>query len=199
MTTDGAFMFVLHAHMPYARMHGRWPHGEEWVLEAAAETYLPLLSALTDLADEGVPFRITITLTPVLQEQLTDPYMLDQLRAYIADLRRPRAIGHRAVRARRRCAPRAPGALLRRASRMAARSVRATLRRRHHRRVPRAAGAWLRRRGYERGDARLSAAVRARLIDRGAGAPGCADVPPQLRASATLVLASGMRVPAGYR
>ena len=80
-------MFVLHAHIPYARMHGRWPHGEEWVLEAAAETYLPLLSALHDLADEGVPYRITITLTPVLQEQLTDPYMIEQLRAYVADLR----------------------------------------------------------------------------------------------------------------
>ena len=85
--SDVAFMFVLHAHMPYARMHGRWPHGEEWVHEAAAETYLPLLSALHDLADEGVPYRITISLTPVLQEQLTDRYMLENLDAYIVDLR----------------------------------------------------------------------------------------------------------------
>jgi 1,4-alpha-glucan branching enzyme len=85
--TDGSFMFVLHAHIPYARMHGRWPHGEEWVHEAATETYLPLVSMLHDLADEGVPYRITITLTPVLQEQLADPYMLSNLDTYIVDLR----------------------------------------------------------------------------------------------------------------
>jgi 1,4-alpha-glucan branching enzyme len=83
----GSFTFVLHAHIPYARMHGRWPHGEEWVHEAATETYLPLLSALHDLSDEGVPYRITISLTPVLQEQLADPYMLANLNAYIIDLR----------------------------------------------------------------------------------------------------------------
>ena len=33
---------------------GRWPHGEEWIHEAATDTYLPLLAALHDLADEGV-------------------------------------------------------------------------------------------------------------------------------------------------
>ena len=45
----GAFNFVLHSHLPYARMAGRWPHGEEWIHEAATETYLPLLQALYDL------------------------------------------------------------------------------------------------------------------------------------------------------
>ena len=32
-TTEGlgAFTFVLHTHLPYARMAGRWPHGEEWI------------------------------------------------------------------------------------------------------------------------------------------------------------------------
>jgi len=44
----GAFTFVLHSHLPYCRQAGRWPHGEEWLHEALAETYLPLLMALYD-------------------------------------------------------------------------------------------------------------------------------------------------------
>ena len=35
----GGFTFVLHSHLPYARQAGMWPHGEEWVHEAIAETY----------------------------------------------------------------------------------------------------------------------------------------------------------------
>ncbi len=69
----GAFTFVLHSHLPYCRRAGVWPHGEEWIHEAAAETYVPLLNALYDLRDEGVPYRLTIGITPVLADQLADP------------------------------------------------------------------------------------------------------------------------------
>jgi 1,4-alpha-glucan branching enzyme len=68
----GAFQFVLHSHLPYCRMAGRWPHGEEWIHEALAETYLPLLDALYDLLEQGVAARLTVSLTPVLVEQLAD-------------------------------------------------------------------------------------------------------------------------------
>jgi 1,4-alpha-glucan branching enzyme len=62
MSAIGAFTFVLHSHLPYARLAGRWPHGEEWIHEAASETYIPLLNALYDLRDEGVRYKITIGL-----------------------------------------------------------------------------------------------------------------------------------------
>ena len=54
---SGAFTFVLHSHLPYARQAGMWPHGEEWVHEAIAETYVPLLDALNDLGEEGVNYQ----------------------------------------------------------------------------------------------------------------------------------------------
>ncbi|MGC4191923.1 MAG: DUF1957 domain-containing protein [Thermomicrobiales bacterium] len=73
MTKSGAFTFVLHSHLPYARQAGFWPHGEEWVHEAIAETYVPLWDALHDLAEEGVDYRITVSVTPILAEQLADP------------------------------------------------------------------------------------------------------------------------------
>jgi len=68
----GSFSFVFHSHIPYARQAGRWPHGEEWLHEAAAETYIPLLNALNDLKERGVRARLTISLTPILVEQLAD-------------------------------------------------------------------------------------------------------------------------------
>ena len=83
MTPIGAFTFVLHSHMPYARLAGRWPHGEEWVHEAIAETYLPLLNALHDLLDEGIDFALTIGVTPILAEQLADADILDHFEIYI--------------------------------------------------------------------------------------------------------------------
>jgi 1,4-alpha-glucan branching enzyme len=72
LPTAGSFSFVFHSHIPYARQAGRWPHGEEWLHEAAAETYIPLLNALNDLKERGVQARLTISLTPILVEQLAD-------------------------------------------------------------------------------------------------------------------------------
>ncbi len=83
MAKQGAFTFVLHSHIPYCRSAGRWPHGEEWIHEAAAETYIPLLRALHDLRNQGVPFGLTIGLTPVLVEQLRDPLINEHLREYL--------------------------------------------------------------------------------------------------------------------
>jgi 1,4-alpha-glucan branching enzyme len=94
--TSEAFALVLHSHLPYARGAGRWPHGEEWVHEAILGTYLPILSLLHDLRAEGVPYRMTIGLTPTLLEQLADPdidrrfieYVDDQIKRADQDVRR---------------------------------------------------------------------------------------------------------------
>lgn len=81
-SAQGAFTFVLHSHLPYARQAGMWPHGEEWVHEAIAETYVPLWSALYDLADEGVDYKITVSVTPILAEQLADPLIIEHYLTY---------------------------------------------------------------------------------------------------------------------
>ena len=59
----GALALVLHSHMPYVEGFGTWPFGEEWLWEAVACVYLPLLELL-----DGAP--VTIGLTPVLCDQL---------------------------------------------------------------------------------------------------------------------------------
>jgi 1,4-alpha-glucan branching enzyme len=79
----GAFTFVLHSHLPYARLAGRWPHGEEWIHEAASETYIPLLQTLYDLKEDGIKFKITIGITPILGEQLADALVLEHFDQYL--------------------------------------------------------------------------------------------------------------------
>lgn len=59
----GALALVLHSHMPYVEGFGTWPFGEEWLWEAVACVYLPLLDLL-----DGAP--VTVGLTPVLCDQL---------------------------------------------------------------------------------------------------------------------------------
>jgi 1,4-alpha-glucan branching enzyme len=59
----GALALVLHSHMPYVEGFGTWPFGEEWLWEAVATVYLPLLDLL-----DGAP--VTLGLTPVLCDQL---------------------------------------------------------------------------------------------------------------------------------
>jgi 1,4-alpha-glucan branching enzyme len=49
--------------MPYVEGFGTWPFGEEWLWEALATVYLPLLSILRDQP-------VTLGLTPVLCDQL---------------------------------------------------------------------------------------------------------------------------------
>ena len=48
----GELAIVLHTHMPYVEGFGTWPFGEEWLWEAMATSYLPLLDVL-DAAPGG--------------------------------------------------------------------------------------------------------------------------------------------------
>jgi 1,4-alpha-glucan branching enzyme len=60
---SGRLSIVLHTHMPYVEGFGTWPFGEEWLWEAVATVYLPLLDVVRDRP-------VTVGLTPVLCDQL---------------------------------------------------------------------------------------------------------------------------------
>ena len=79
----GYFTFVLHSHLPYVQGHGGWPHGTDWLYEAACETYLPLLRVFRELADDGVDAKVTVGISPILAEQLADPAFPAGLLEYI--------------------------------------------------------------------------------------------------------------------
>ena len=78
----GALAIVLHTHMPYVEGFGTWPFGEEWLWEAIAGSYLPLL----ELLDGGTP--LTLSLTPVLCDQLEAPGLTERFSAFVREVRR---------------------------------------------------------------------------------------------------------------
>jgi 1,4-alpha-glucan branching enzyme len=73
---------VLHTHMPYVEGFGTWPFGEEWLWEAIVGSYLPLL----ELLDAGAP--LTVSLTPVLCDQLEAPAVAQRFEAFVDEVRR---------------------------------------------------------------------------------------------------------------
>ncbi len=79
----GYLALVLHAHLPFVRHpeHDDFLE-EDWLYEAITETYIPLLWVLENLAEEGIDFRLTMSLTPPLVSMLND------------DLLRRRYAGH---------------------------------------------------------------------------------------------------------
>ena len=82
-STRGFLNLHLHAHLPFVVNHGTWPHGLEWLHEAAAETYLPLLGVLRRLEADGIHARWSIDLTPVLLEQLRHPVFVREFPEYL--------------------------------------------------------------------------------------------------------------------
>jgi 1,4-alpha-glucan branching enzyme len=69
----GNLVLILHTHLPWVLHHGDWPHGVDWLTEAVAECYIPLLNVFNDLLDDGTPAKVTLDISPVLCEQLEHP------------------------------------------------------------------------------------------------------------------------------
>ncbi len=82
--SNGYLALVLHAHLPFVR-HPEYDEflEEDWLFEAITETYLPMLQVFWRLADEGVPFQLTTSLTPTLCSMLRDPLLQDRYVRYI--------------------------------------------------------------------------------------------------------------------
>ncbi|HEX3738035.1 MAG TPA: 1,4-alpha-glucan branching protein domain-containing protein [Solirubrobacterales bacterium] len=76
--TAGDLAIVLHSHMPYVEGFGTYPFGEEWLFDAVVRSYLPVLEVARDL---------TLTVTPVLADQLEDAEAAERLRRFLLDFR----------------------------------------------------------------------------------------------------------------
>jgi 1,4-alpha-glucan branching enzyme len=74
----GDLAIVLHSHMPYVEGFGTYPFGEEWLFDAVIRSYLPVLEVARDL---------TMTVTPVLADQLEDRATMGRLRDFLVEHR----------------------------------------------------------------------------------------------------------------
>ncbi len=79
----GELALVLHTHMPYVEGFGTWPFGEEWLWEAIATSYLPLLDVLAAPGGES----ITVSVTPVLADQLELPDAIERCLGFLEEIR----------------------------------------------------------------------------------------------------------------
>ncbi len=76
--STGDLALVLHSHMPYVEGFGTYPFGEEWLFDAVIRSYLPVL----EIAE-----RLTMTVTPVLADQLEDTGVAERLREFLVEWR----------------------------------------------------------------------------------------------------------------
>jgi 1,4-alpha-glucan branching enzyme len=74
----GDLALVLHSHMPYVEGFGTYPFGEEWLFDAVIRSYLPVL----EFAE-----RLTMTVSPVLADQLEDAGVAARLRDFLVEWR----------------------------------------------------------------------------------------------------------------
>lgn len=83
----GYLCLVLHAHLPYVR-HPEYKSflEEDWLFEAMTETYIPLIRVFQRLTDDGVPFRLTLSLSPPLVTMLKDPLLQERYLKHITRL-----------------------------------------------------------------------------------------------------------------
>ena len=82
--TKGYVSFVLHAHLPFIHHPESEDYLEEqWLFEAISETYIPLLTNFEMLVNEGVDFRITMSLTPPLMCMLANELLQKRYIKYL--------------------------------------------------------------------------------------------------------------------
>ncbi len=85
----GTLALVLHAHLPYVR-HPEYESflEERWLFEAIIDTYVPLIRVCEKLLADGVPVRLTLSISPTLLAMLADPLLRERFAAHLARLTR---------------------------------------------------------------------------------------------------------------
>lgn len=83
----GYLSFVLHAHLPYVNhREDSYPRRDDWLFEALVECYIPLLLSWQRLAEEHVPFKLTLSVSPTLMGMLGDPLVQERCEGHLRSL-----------------------------------------------------------------------------------------------------------------
>ena len=95
MEPKGYLSLVLHAHLPFVR-HPEYDNflEEDWLYEAITETYIPLINMMDGMIDDGVDFRLTMSMTPPLCSMLLDPLLQDR---YLRELNKLIELAHKEI------------------------------------------------------------------------------------------------------
>src|SRR5215813_9849253 len=83
----GQLALILHGHLPFVR-HPEHEHflEEDWFFEAMTESYIPLVRMMRRLSEDGVPFRLTMSMTPTLCAMLQDKLLCERYLRHLDSL-----------------------------------------------------------------------------------------------------------------
>lgn len=80
----GYVALILHSHLPYVRHPEAEDALEErWLFEAMSECYIPLINGFDNLIKDGIPFKITMNISPPLMGMLEDEYLNERYLDYL--------------------------------------------------------------------------------------------------------------------
>jgi len=83
----GYLAIVLHSHLPYVRHpEHEFFLEERWFYEAMTESYIPLVHVFESLINDGVDFRLTMSVTPPLMSMMTDELLQQRYSRHITKL-----------------------------------------------------------------------------------------------------------------
>ena len=83
MSNRYTLSLVLNGHTPFVRHPEiQNPSQEIWLFESISETYIPLLEVFDRLDRELVPFRMSVSLSPVLCHMLADEFLVKRYLEY---------------------------------------------------------------------------------------------------------------------
>jgi len=82
--SNGYWMLVLHSHLPFVK-HPEYSFflEEHWFYEAISETYIPMLQYMKRMEDEGIRFRIAVSVTPPLAEMMSDQMLMGRYEKHL--------------------------------------------------------------------------------------------------------------------
>ncbi len=76
-------LLVLHAHLPWGHLADDNDPAAQWLLEACVDCYQPLLEALERVEADGVPYRLTFSVSPPLAAMWSSSLLPARLARFI--------------------------------------------------------------------------------------------------------------------
>lgn len=84
---EGYLALALHAHLPFVRHpEHSFALEEKWLYKAITESYVPLLWTFEQLAADGVPYRVTLSISPTLLNMWRDDFLRQRYTRYLDKL-----------------------------------------------------------------------------------------------------------------
>ncbi|MDO5295820.1 MAG: DUF1957 domain-containing protein [bacterium] len=82
--SPGYLCFFINAHLPYmAPLTANTVYQDNWLCNTLFNSYLPILELFDRLAEEGIPYCVNLSISPVVMEMIASPAMAERFSQYL--------------------------------------------------------------------------------------------------------------------